>query len=156
MSSVERSCNLTLFYVQGARMSYRPDSMQSFTEFYNLAFSVRNASSVSCWEGTRKTSFDKNCPCAAAKLVNRQKCNSFAPFSSVLCLFGATSYAFCCEWDFLWLFFFKKKKFLSVWETLCWNIRIFFFFIYVWCGYLVLRVNTLGFCLLMLINCTEM
>lgn len=33
MSSVERNCNLALFYVQGARMSYRPDSMQSFTEF---------------------------------------------------------------------------------------------------------------------------
>lgn len=32
MSYVERSCNLALFYVQGARMSYRPDSMQSFAK----------------------------------------------------------------------------------------------------------------------------
>lgn len=90
-------------------------------------------------------------PCAAAKLVNRHKCNSFAPFSYVLCLCGATSYAFCWLWDFLWLF---KKKLLSVWErerdALLKHSYLFKKYIYVWCGYLVSRVSTLGFCLLML------
>lgn len=90
-------------------------------------------------------------PCAAAKLVNRHKCNSFAPFSYVLCLCGATSYAFCWLWDFLWLF---KKKLLSVWErerdALLKHSYLFKKNIYVWCGYLVSRVSTLGFCLLML------
>lgn len=90
-------------------------------------------------------------PCAAAKLVNRHKCNSFAPFSYVLCLCGATSYAFCWLWDFLWLF---KKKLLSVCErerdALLKHSYLFKKKIYVWCGYLVSRVSTLGFCLLML------
>lgn len=90
-------------------------------------------------------------PCAAAKLVNRHKCNSFAPFSYVLCLCGATSYAFCWLWDFLWLF---KKKLLSVCvrerDALLKHSYLFKKYIYVWCGYLVSRVSTLGFCLLML------
>lgn len=90
-------------------------------------------------------------PCAAAKLVNRHKCNSFAPFSYVLCLCGATSYAFCWLWDFLWLF---KKKLLSVCvrerDALLKHSYLFKKNIYVWCGYLVSRVSTLGFCLLML------
>lgn len=90
-------------------------------------------------------------PCASAKLVNRHKCNSFAPFSYVLCLCGATSYAFCWLWDFLWLF---KKNLLSVCvrerDALLKHSYLFKKNIYVWCGYLVSRVSTLGFCLLML------